>query len=65
VIDGFDCFLKFLRGLRLLFEKTVPFVASDDVWGYGFWISAPDAEVILDVERAGCVFGVRFPIGHM
>jgi hypothetical protein len=64
VIDGFDRFLKFLRGLRLPLEKTVLFVASDDVRRYGFGISAPDAEIIFNVEGAGRIFGVWFPSRH-
>lgn len=64
MIDGLDRFLKFRRGLRLLLEKTVLVGASDDVWGDGLWIPAPDAVVIFNVEGARRVFGIRFPIRH-
>jgi hypothetical protein len=64
VIDGFDRFLKFRRRLGLLLEETVPPVASDDVWGYGLWIPAPDAEIVFNVEGAWRIFGVRFSIRH-
>jgi hypothetical protein len=64
VIDGLDRFLKFRSGLGLLLEKTVLVGASDDAWGYGLWIPAPDAVVIFNVKGARRILGIRFPIRH-